>query len=165
MPLQILGIVFPIFAIVLVGYGYARKYQPDMRAANKVNLDLFIPALVFSVLSGKDFHLQDYQTLAIGGVAVVLGSGLLAWVVARVLKLDVRTFVPPMMFNNSGNMGLPLTVFAFGPAALPAAVVLFLIENLSHFTLGVWMLDRKANLWQVLRIPMVLSSFLGIAVS
>ena len=74
----------------------------------------------------------------------MLGSGLVAWPLARLLQVETKTFVPPMMFNNSGNMGLPLAVLAFGEAALPAAVVLFLVENLLHFSLGAWMLDHRA---------------------
>ena len=48
----------------------------------------------------------------------MLGSGLLAWPFAQLLHEDRRTFVPPMMFNNCGNMGLPLAVLAFGQAGL-----------------------------------------------
>jgi hypothetical protein len=43
------------------------------------------------------------------------------WKVWKVLNINVRTFLPPMMFNNSGNMGIPLLVLAFGEQALPAA--------------------------------------------
>jgi predicted permease len=63
-----------------------------------------------------------------------------------------------MMFNNSGNMGLPLAVLAFGEAALPAAVVLFLVENLLHFSLGAGCSTtaRASNLW---RMPMMLATW------
>ena len=44
-----------------------------------------------------------------------------------------------MMFNNCGNLGLPLAVLAFGDKALEAAIVLFLISNVGHFTLGVYL--------------------------
>ena len=50
-----------------------------------------------------------------------------------------------MMFNNSGNMGLPLIVLAFGAAALPGAVILFLVEMILHFSLGLWLMDRHAD--------------------
>ena len=162
---QIFNIVFPIFAIVLVGYLYARRHLPDMAAANKVNIDIFVPALIFDVLSGKDFNLGDYQLLALGGGLIVLGSGLLAWPIARLLGYRIRTFVPPMMFNNSGNMGLPLALFAFGEAALPAAVMLFIISNTLHFSLGMKMLDSRASLIGLLKIPMLIATIAGLAVA
>lgn len=165
MLLRIVAIIFPLFAIVLAGWIYGRAKRPDMAFANQLNMDVFVPALVFATLAGKSFDLATYQALAIGGLLVVLGSGLLAWPLARLLGAEAKTFVPPMMFNNSGNMGLPLAVLAFGEAALPAAVVLFLVENLLHFSLGAWMLDHHTRLSNVWRLPVVLAALGGLGVS
>ena len=162
---QIFNIVFPIFSIVLVGFLYARRHAPDMAAANKLNIDVFAPALIFHVLSGKDFHLVEFQWLAVGAAVVVLGSGLIAWPVARLLGYQVKTFVPPMMFSNSGNMGLPLALFAFGEQALPAAVVLFIIENLLHFSVGMKMMDASTSLLRLMKMPMLIATFAGLAVA
>lgn len=165
MLLRIVSIIFPLFAIVLAGWLYGRVRKPDMSFANEINMDVFVPALVFAALAGKSFDLLGYQALALGGIAVVLGSGLAAWPLARLLRVDAKTFLPPMMFNNSGNMGLPLAVLAFGEAALPAAVVLFLVENLLHFSLGAWMLDHRARLATLWRMPMMLAALAGLAMS
>jgi hypothetical protein len=68
-----------------------------------------------------------------------------------------------MMFNNSGNMGLPLAVFAFGEDALPIAMVLFMVENTLHFTVGNWMLIGRLLPMQLLKSPMLWATFLGIS--
>ena len=60
---------------------------------------------------------------------------------ARLLGYDVRSFVPPMMYNNCGNMGLPLAVLAFGPAGLSAAVALFMACNLVYFSVGIKIIE------------------------
>lgn len=163
--MSILGVVLPVFGLVLVGYLYARRHTTDMGAANRVNLEVFIPALIFHSMSGEDFRLADYGPLALGGTLVVLGSGVVAYGVARLIGRDWRTLVPPMMFVNSGNMGLPLALLAFGEPMLAAAVVLFLVENLLHFTLGLRMLERGASLLALLRIPMILATLAGLVVS
>lgn len=160
--LQILGIVFPIFAIVGVGFAYARRHAPDMAAANQINLTIFVPALIFDVLSAKGFQLQEYSTLAMAAAAIVIGSGLLAWPLAKLLDYRYKTFIPAMMFSNSGNMGLPLALFAFGEQALPAAMVLFIIENTLHFSIGIKMLNPGAAVWNLLRIPMILATIAGL---
>lgn len=162
---QLVNIVFPIFAIVLVGYLYGRRHSPDMAAANKLNIDIFVPALIFDVLTANSFNLPEYQSLAIAGVIIVLGSGFIAWPVARFFGYEFKTFVPPMMFNNSGNMGLPLLLFAFGKSALPAAVVLFLIENFLHFSVGMKILNRGASLLAMLKIPMIFITIAGLVFS
>lgn len=162
---EIVAILFPVYAIVGVGFAYARRHAPDMSAANRLNLEVFTPALIFSVLSGEDFHPGAYQALGTGAVAVVLGSGLLAWPVARALGYPLRTFLPPMMFTNSGNMGLPLAVLAFGPAGLPGAVVLFVVENVLHFTLGNALLARRVHPLALLRMPMLAAALAGLGVN
>lgn len=164
MIIKILSIIFPVFAIAAVGYLYGRCQRPNMTLINQLNMDLFVPALVFAALASKSFDMTRYGELALGGIAVVLGSGLLAWPFVRLLKVDYRTFIPPMMFNNSGNMGLPLALLAFGEEAVPAAVVLFIVEMLLHFTLGVYMLNRRIQLIGLIRMPMIVATILGLMV-
>lgn len=154
--------VFPLVAIVTVGFFYARRYQPDMNATNQINIDVFVPALIFAVLSAESFDLIKYQSLAIGAAIIVIGSGILLYPACKLLKVHPKTFLPPMMFSNSGNLGIPLIVLAFGENALQAAVVLFLVENLLHFTVGIYILDHKTRLLNLLRMPMILATILGL---
>ncbi len=163
--LQIVNIVFPIFAIVLVGYLYARRHGPDMASANRLNVEIFTPALIFHVLTQEGFDLSAYGDLALAAAVVVLGSGVIAWPIGRLLGYPFKVFVPPMMFNNSGNMGLPLALFAFGEQALPAAMILFLVENTLHFSVGGAMLTGHFNPLRLLLNPMLASTLLGIAVA
>ena len=167
--LRIVSIVFPIFAIVGAGYAYARWREKhggiDMSFANQLNMDVFVPALVFAALASKSFDVGTYWRLALGALVVVLGSGLIAWPLARLLKVQTNTFVPPMMFTNSGNMGLPLAVLAFGEDALPAAVMLFFVENILHYSLGTWMLDHHARLTNLWKVPVIAASIAGLACS
>lgn len=167
--LRIVSIVFPIFAVVAIGWAYARYRRTrggiDMAFANELNMDVFVPALVISAMVSKSFDLASYQWLALGAVLVMLGSGVLAWGLAILLREEAKTFVPPVMFVNAGNMGLPLMVLAFGEEALPAAVVLFFVENTLHYTLGTWLLDHRARLWTLWRNPVIAASLVGIGLS
>lgn len=169
MLLRILAIVFPIFAIVAAGWAYARLRERrggvDMAFANQLNMDVFVPALVFAALAAKSFDLALHARLAFAALAVLLGSGLLAWGLARLLGEQPKTFAPPLMFVNAGNMGLPLLVLAFGEAALPAAVVLFFVENTLHYTLGTWLLDHKARLINLWRVPVTFAALVAFAIN
>lgn len=169
MLLRIVAIIFPIFAIIAAGWLYARYRNTrggiDMGFANQLNMEIFVPALVFAALASKSFDLAAYDRMALGALGVMLGSGAIAWGVARLLREQPKTFVPPMMFTNSGNMGLPLMMLAFGEAALPAAVVLFFVENTLHYTLGTWMLDHRARLWNLWRVPVIFAALLALAIN
>jgi len=165
MLLRIVAILFPLFAIASVGFIVGRRLRPDLSQANKLNMDVFVPALIFGALANKSFQIMEYLPLLGATVVAVFGSGLLGWGVARALGVAPRTFVPPMMFNNCGNLGLPLAVLAFGDAALAPAVVMFMVSNLAHFTFGAWLLDHNIKLSSVWRIPTVVATLGGLAVS
>jgi predicted permease len=160
---RLIGIILPVFSVILLGYLYGRRAHPDMTWVNRINVNVLAPALIFTALASKDFDLASNRWLIVGATGVVLGSGLLAWPFAKLLREDVRTFVPPMMFNNCGNMGLPLAALAFGPAGLSAMVAVFTISNLLQFTIGVHLVKRHATFWPVLRNPMVIATFIGFA--
>ena len=167
---RIVGIILPVFIIIALGYAYARVrgdcVRTDIGAVNRVSMDVLCPLLVFTALAGKDFDLARNGMLILAGVLISLGSGLLAWPVARLFGYDPRSFVPPMMYNNCGNMGLPLAVLAFGSGALSSAVALFMACNLVYFTLGIKIIEHgrpgaHGGSWKFLASPMMLSMMLG----
>ena len=160
---RVLGIILPVFSIIALGWLYARRAKPDMGWVNRISMNVLAPALIFSALANRDFDLVANRLLILGSIGVVLGSGLIAWPFAKVLREDHRTFVPPMMFNNCGNMGLPLAVLAFGPSGFSAMVAVFTISNLLHFTVGAWMIDHHARFGRLLKNPMVWSTVAGFA--
>jgi len=160
---RLLGIIVPVFAVIALGWVWGRRAKPDMSVVNRLSMNVLSPALIFSALSSKGFDAWDHRLLMFGSIGVVLGSGLLAWPVAKLLREKARTFVPPMMFNNCGNMGLPLAVLAFGEAGFAPMVALFTISNLTHFTLGVWIVDHHARFGNLVRNPMVWSTIAGFA--
>lgn len=171
---RILGIILPVFIIIGVGYAYARvrgeAVKSDMSSVNRVSMEALCPLLVFTALAGKDFDLAHNGTLILAGVLISLGSGLLAWPLARFLGYDVRSFVPPMMYNNCGNMGLPLAVLAFGTAGLPAAVALFMACNLVYFSVGIKIIEigrtgAHSSSFKFLASPMMIAMMVGMTFS
>jgi predicted permease len=162
---RLLAILFPIFGIVAAGFFYGRKHKPEMAVANRLNMDVFVPALVFAAMAGKSFDLVAYAPLALGGLLVLAVCGLLAWPISKFAGVQAKTLVPPMMFNNSGNIGLPLAVLAWGESALPAAVILFMVENTLHFSFGARLLDPTTRILTLWRIPVVFAAIAGLAVA
>ncbi|TCP11217.1 hypothetical protein EV683_11433 [Crenobacter luteus] len=163
MLVRILTIILPVLIIVLIGWLYSRKTRPDLSAMNRLNMQVCVPLLVFSVLAAKDFDLAAQWRLLPASLGVILLSGLIAWPVARAFRLSPRTLLPPMMFNNNGNMGLPLALLAFGREGFNAFVVPFALSNLLHFTLGAYFFSRHTRLRDVATNPIVIASALGVA--
>ncbi|NCT96326.1 MAG: AEC family transporter [Comamonadaceae bacterium] len=158
---RIADIIIPVFLIVAIGYGYARRRPPDLSSFNRISLDVLAPLLVYSALASRDFAIGEHVPLLIGGTALILGSGLLAWPLAKAFGAQPRTLVPVVMFNNCGNMGLPLALLAFGPANFGAAVALFSVSNLLHFSLGARVTSAAARTRDLLLSPLMVATMLG----
>lgn len=159
---RILEITVPVFGIVLISFAYGRWRSTDMSAANRLNLVLFIPALIFHALTERTGGEFELGQAVLGTAVIVLGSGLLAWPIAHLFGWQPRTLAPTSMFNNCGNMGIPLAVFAFGEQALPIAVVLLVTTTLFQFTLGLGILSGRLDLPGLVRHPMVIATLAGV---
>ncbi len=163
--LKIFEITFPIFAIVASGYLYARKYNPDITLPNRLNIDVFVPCLIFAVIYEKAGVNGLFGNLALAISIVVLLSGLVAFIVSKIFSIDPRTLCPPLMFGNAGNLGLPLVVLSFGESALTVAVICFVVCKTFHITIGVYLFSRQLNIFNILVSPRILSVFLAIVFS
>jgi predicted permease len=161
---RILGSVIPVLIVVIIGYAYGRWRRPNMSTMNQINMELFVPMLIFSVLAAKSVDLTEYIPLALGTVGVVLGSGLLVWPICKLTGIQPKTLIPPMMFTNTGNLALPLVLLAFGETAMPAAIVIFIVSQFIHFTLGFYILDHRAKVLNRISVPTILATFAGLAV-
>jgi predicted permease len=160
---RIIEIIVPVFFIVTVGFLYARRFRPDMTWFSRIALDVCTPMLTYSALASRNFEIVQHAALLAGGALLVMGAGLLAWPLALLSRQSPRTLVPVVMFNNCGNMGLPLALLAFGPQHIGAAVALFSISNLIHFSIGARITSRDARTRDLLLSPMMLATVLGFA--
>jgi predicted permease len=158
---RIADVIIPVFLIVAIGFGYARRRALDMTVFNRIALDVLAPMLVYSALAAKDFVIAEHLALLVGGAVIILGGGLLAWPLARAFGAQPRTLAPVVMFNNCGNMGLPLALLAFGPAHFGAAVALFSVSNLLHFSVGARITSRLARTRDLLTSPLMIGTALG----
>ena len=159
---RILEVIFPVIAVVMVGFWAGRKNKPEMVVANRLNMDYFTPAMVFTVMAGGDFHIREYVWLAGGAAISIFACGLIGYLTARGLREAPKTVGLPIMINNSGNLGIPLALLAFGKEGMAAAVVLFLVSNTIHFIIGPWILNPEAKVSDVWKIPMIQAAMLGL---
>ena len=70
-----------------------------------------------------------------------------------------------MMFNNSGNLGLPLAIFAFGESLLPLTIITFVVSTAIHFSLGIWIVTNQFKLKTLLLNPVFLASAGGLSLN
>jgi malate permease and related proteins len=159
---RILEVIFPVIAVVAIGVWAGRKHNPEMAVANRLNMDYFTPAMVFTVMAGGTFHIREYLWLAGAAVISIFACGVIGYATARMLDEAPKTVALPIMINNSGNLGIPLAFLAFGQEGMAAAVVLFLVSNTVHFTIGPWVLNHDAKISEVFKTPVLIAAALGL---
>ena len=162
MLLKIIEITLPIFAIALVGFFYGRVVRPDLGGANKLVVDIALPVLIFTSLSTKDFQPAQAGWFSLASVALILISGALAYPLVRITGSTWRAVLPCVMFTNVGPVGIPLVVLAYGSAGLAPAVILLVLSNILHFTVGAAMMSGRVDWRMVYANPLVWSTLLGL---
>ncbi len=162
---KIASITLPIFTLVLVGFLYSRRVKPDLGGANKLVVDIALPVLIFISLSAKSFDPISALSFTGASIALILLSGLIAWPFSKFSGATVQAFLPCAMFTNVGPIGIPLIALAYGPEGMAPAVVLLVISNILHFTLGAGVMSSKVDWRMVYANPLVWSTVLGVASS
>ncbi|NJN64374.1 MAG: AEC family transporter, partial [Acidobacteria bacterium] len=159
---QLLDVAAPVFGIALMGYLFAGIRAVDLRSITDLVLDVTAPALVFASLAER--AIEPGEMLGVGGGAIFqsLACGALAWAVFSLARIRARGLLLATMFPNTGNLGLPLALFAFGDEGLAAAVIVFVSITLVHYTVGIAIVSGSMRPGVILRTPLVYAAVLGL---
>lgn len=151
---QIFTIIAPVFVIAFIGYAWVRARMPfDNNTVSDLIVYVGAPCLLFSSLL---LHRPDFEALGqVAGVGLVMLAivGLLSALIVRAWKIDFRTYWPALVFPNSGNMGLPLCLLAFGETGLSLAVAFFCAMTIVHFTVGQGVASGELHPMAIVRNP------------
>ena len=137
MLLQITAIIAPLFVCAGIGFVWGQLDRPfDTQLVTGLALSFGMPCLILSSLTRFDISGEAFISVG-GAYAVALAASIaINAVVAKVLGLDIRAYTPVLAFSNSGNMGLPLCLFAFGEAGLTFAIVNLVVSSVVSVTVS-----------------------------
>jgi predicted permease len=163
MVLQILEITAPVFLLALLGYVWKRTGLPfDIPFVTRIAMQVSIPALLFSVLSRIEVDPVAFRDLALASLVLYIGIGAVSWLLILGGGLDRRAYLSPVIFGNTGNVGLPIALFAYGEQGLAYAMVIFAVMAALSFTIGLMMVTEKASPLEALKQPIFHAAILGI---
>ena len=164
-----LGAVVPTFLLIGIG-ALADRLLPDLRLDTLTRLSVYVltPALVFDVIATTDLAFDEASRLTVAYLLYLVLTGLLALAAGRGFGgLGVRTLIACSLFGNTGNMGLPVTLFAYGSAGLERAVVIMVVSTVMMFAFGPPLLAASGAGWgtrlrQALLLPPIWAALLGV---
>jgi len=163
MLVQILSIIAPVAACAVVGFVWGRMGRPyEAPFVTRMVMNVGAPFLVLSSFQKAKPDMAALSEVGLASVAVTLLTAVAAVIILRILRADFRTYFSPVVFQNTGNMGLPLCLFAFGQEGLTLAIVVFMWISTANFTVGVALVSGERNVFRVLRTPLVWATLLSI---
>jgi malate permease and related proteins len=156
-------IVAPVFALAAIGYAWVRMdLAYDTAFVTRLSMTVSIPCLIFMALVRTDVDPRLLGDTVVAAALGYVGVGLVAWLVVAVGRLDVATYWAPITFGNTGNLGLPIALFAFGQAGFDLAVLIFAVMAIISFTFGVWVVSGGGSPVAAVREPLVWGTVAGI---
>ncbi len=160
--LQVLEIIAPVIIIVGIGVGWvAIGWEYHVQFVTRLTMTLAAPCLIFVSLMQTEIDPEALRNTALAAAVSYLGVAAVVFVLVRVMKLEIRTFLPPLIFGNTGNLGLPLALFAFGSAGFDLAVVVFAVMSILSFTVGVWIVSGSGSPLAAFKEPVVWGTIFG----
>ncbi len=161
---QIFTVIAPVFVIALLGYVWERRGMPfDTNTMSLLCSYVGGPCLMLYTLLESKADLSLAPRVVAAAALMILLMGIVGWGVVRALKLPVRVYLPALMFPNSGNMGLPLCLFAFGESGLALAVTFFATMAGLQFSVGISLASGSVSVRGLVTNPMVISVVLAAA--
>ena len=160
--LTVLQIVAPVFLLAAIGFAWVKVgWQYEIEFVTRLAMTISVPALIFVALMKADISADTLSSLFLSSIIAYIALTIIFWIIAKLAKLDMATFWAPLIFGNTGNLGLPLAMFAFGEVGLGYAVVVFAVMAVGSFSIGVWMVSGGGSVTKIFKEPMVWATLVG----
>ena len=145
--LKLIDVLFPVFFVIGVGY-YLGKKDPNFNTKFITNFagNIGTPAMIFYTITTTGITLDLFIEYFVYALIIIGGFSLVGLFFLFILKKDVISELPPLILPNTGNMGVPICLFAYGTVGLGVASAIASVIILLHFTLGVLLAKKSFSL-------------------
>lgn len=160
--LTVLATIAPVFLLALVGFVWVKAgFEYRVEFVTRLSMTLSVPCLIFVALMNSQVSAAALTALSLASLVAYAALTVVFWLMLRVTGLRMSTYLAPLIFGNTGNLGLPLALFAFGNEGLGYAVVVFAVMAILSFTVGIRMVAGQGSLLRLVQEPMVAGTVLG----
>jgi predicted permease len=160
--IRLFSIVAPILICAAIGFVWARAGRSfDTRFVTRLIMSVGAPFLIVSSLASADVERSALASLGMAVVCLLAVVAVVGVLLLRLLRMEIRTYLGAILFPNTGNMGLPLCLFAFGQEGLSLGLVVFVIISITHFTGGLALMSGESHPLKLLANPIVWAAAIG----
>src|SRR5262249_59001402 len=111
----------------------------------------------------KPLYAADIAVVTAAALVILAFVGLLIFFYSLATGLSSPGFTLPVLFMNAGNMGIPLTLFAFGEAGLQRGTLFYVVITLVHNSLGIYLIGGGAGAGENFCLPLIYAAGAGLA--
>ena len=161
--IKIFEVIFPVFFVIGIGY-YIGKKNPKFDTNFITNFagNIGTPAMIFYTVTTTGITLNIFISYFIYAVIMIAGFAVIGLFLLYFLKKDLSMELPPLILPNTGNMGVPICLFAYGTQGLGVASAVASVIILFHFTLGVFLAKKEFSLDILIKSPPVYAIIISI---
>lgn len=160
---ELFAVIAPILICSGLGYAWARKgldYPVDF--VTRLVMNIGAPCLIVSSFSKAGIDIGKMAEISAAAAVVLSIMLVLGGVLIRMMRLEISTFLPSLIFPNIGNMGLPLCLFAFGETGLALGLTVFLVIFALQMSLGIVLVAGRGNLTGLLKQPVLWATAIAV---
>ena len=145
--IKLFDVLFPVFFVIGVGY-YLGVKDPNFDTKFITNFagNIGTPAMIFYTITTTGVTLEVFIEYFIYALIIIGGFAIFGLIFLLILKRDIISELPPLILPNTGNMGIPICLFAYGTAGLGVASAIASVIILLHFTVGVLLAKKSFSL-------------------
>lgn len=149
-------VLAPIGLIVLIGFWLAKTTDKiDTVKMSGMVMLVGTPCLVFSTLTTTELPTKVLLEVSTASLCVCLLAIALATIVLKSLGYSLTTYLPSMTMPNSGNLGLPLVLLAFGEDGLAFGIAFYFVIALFQYTIMPIVVTGDFSLKAVAKEPLI----------
>ena len=160
---KIFEVIFPVFFVIGVGYFLGKK-NPNIDTDFITNFagNIGTPAMIFYTVTTTGITLNIFVNYFIYALIMIGGFSLIGLIFLFFLKKDLSMELPPLILPNTGNMGIPICLFAYGTQGLGVASAIASVIILFHFTLGVFLAKKNFSSEILIKSPPVYAIIISV---
>lgn len=153
---QMFAIVGPVLIAVAVGYVMARLgHKDEPQFVGRLITNVGAPCLVFSTLANLEISPATVGILSAAAAAGIVACAAISYPLLRLTGLSVRGYLPSLVHPNTGNMGLPLSLFAFGEEGLALGVAYYVVNSISQYVVTPCIASGDMSIRRLIRSPII----------
>ena len=145
--IKLFEVLFPVFLIIGIGYWYGKKDPKfDTKFITTFAGNFGLPAIIFYSLTTTNISFDLFLRFSYYITLYVIIFSVIGLIILKILKKDIYRLLPPLILPNTGNMGMPICLFAYGKMGLAIATAATAMILVFHFSIGILLASKKFSL-------------------